>query len=82
LGFSACSSIPKLPPELLEIHAVLRRFPLANKNHRNIPTVALLEDRIGINIDFAKDGRRILSRAARWQTWLRRRGGILDAYRE
>jgi len=56
LGISACSSIPKLPPELLEIHAVLRRFPLANKNHRNIPTVALLEDRIGINIDFAKDG--------------------------
>jgi len=45
----------KLPPELLEIHAVLRRFPLANEDHGNIPTVALLEDRIGINIDFAKD---------------------------
>jgi hypothetical protein len=51
LGISACSSILKLPPELLEIHAVLCRFPLANKDHRNIPTVALLEDRIGIYID-------------------------------
>ncbi len=54
MGISACSSIPKLPPELLEIHAVLRRFPLANEDHRNIPTIALLEGRIGINIDFAK----------------------------
>ena len=34
---------------------MLRRFPLANEDHRNIPAVAFLEDRIGINIDFAKD---------------------------
>jgi len=32
----------KLPAELLQIHAKLRRFPLANEDHRNIPTVALL----------------------------------------
>ena len=51
MGISACSSIPKLPPELLEIHAVLRRFPLAKEDHRNIPAIALLEDRIGIYID-------------------------------
>ena len=44
-----------MPPELLEIHAVLRRFPLANEDHRNIPAVALLQDRIGIYIDFAED---------------------------
>ena len=46
----------KLPPELLQIHTMLRRFPLANKNHRNVPTVALLQDRIGIYIDFSEDG--------------------------
>ena len=46
----------KLPPELLRVHTMLRRFPLANKNHRNVPTVALLQDRIGIYIDFSEDG--------------------------
>jgi hypothetical protein len=46
----------KLPPELLQIHTMLRRFPLANKNHGNVPTVALLEDRIGIYIHFPEDG--------------------------
>ncbi len=55
MGISACSSVLKLPTELLEIHAVLCRFPLANEDHRNIPAVALLEDRIGVYIDFAKD---------------------------
>jgi hypothetical protein len=55
LGILACSSILKLPPELLEIHAVLRRFPLANKDHRNIPAIALLQDKIGIYIDFPED---------------------------
>ena len=55
MGISTCSSVLKLPPELLEIHAMLRRFPLANEDHRNIPTVALLEDRIGVYIDFPED---------------------------
>jgi hypothetical protein len=32
----------KLAPELLQIHAMLRRFSLADENHWNIPTVALL----------------------------------------
>jgi hypothetical protein len=45
----------KLPPELLQIHTMLRRSPLANKNHRNVPTVALLQDRIGIYIDLPED---------------------------
>ena len=49
---SACPGILKLPPELLQIHTMLRRFPLADEDHRNIPTVALLQDRIGIYIDF------------------------------
>src|SRR5260370_30187599 len=31
-------------------------FPLANEDHWNIPAVAFLKDRIGINIDFAKGG--------------------------
>jgi len=43
-------------PELLEIDAMLGRFFLADKNHRNIPAVALLQVGIVINIDFAKDG--------------------------
>ena len=55
MGISTCSSVLKLPTELLDIHAVLGRFPLANKDHRNIPAVALLEDRIGVYIDFAED---------------------------
>jgi hypothetical protein len=33
---------------------VLRRFLLADENHRNVPTVALLYDRIGIYIHFAQ----------------------------
>ena len=54
LCISACPGILKLAPELLEIHAMLGRFLLANEDHRNIPAVALLQDRIGIDIDFMK----------------------------
>ena len=46
----------KLPPELLHTHAMLRRFALSDEDHRNIPTVALLQDSIGIYIDFAESG--------------------------
>ena len=42
----------KLPPELFQIHAMLRRFFVADEDHRNIPTVALLQNRIGIYVDF------------------------------
>ncbi len=35
---------------------MLRCFPLADEDHGNIPAVALLEDRIGIYIDFPEDG--------------------------
>ncbi len=31
---------------------MLRRFPLTDEDHRNIPTVAFLQNRIGIYIDF------------------------------
>ena len=48
--------ILKLAPELLRIHTMLRRLPLADKDHRNIPTVALLEDGIIINVDFSEGG--------------------------
>lgn len=34
---------------------MLRRFLLADEDHRNIPAVALLQDRIGIYIHFAED---------------------------
>ena len=46
----------KLPPELLQVHTVLRCFPLSDEDHRNIPAVALLKDRIGIYIDFPEGG--------------------------
>ena len=46
----------KLPPELFQIHAMLRRFLLTDEDHRNIPTVALLQDRIRIYIDFPEGG--------------------------
>ena len=46
----------KLPPELLQIHAMLRYFPLPNEEHWNIPTVALLQNRIGIYTDFPESG--------------------------
>jgi hypothetical protein len=46
----------KLPPELLQIHVVLRRFPLSDEEHWNIPTIALLQNRIGIYIDFPEGG--------------------------
>ncbi len=45
----------KLAPELLKIHAMLRRFPLANEDDRNIPAVALLQDGIRVDIDFPED---------------------------
>ncbi len=48
--------IPKLAPELLRIHTMLRRLPLADEDHRNIPTVALLEDGIIIYVDFSEGG--------------------------
>ncbi len=50
----------KLPPELLQVHTMLRRFPLADEDHGNIPTVALLQDRIVIDIDFAESGAEFL----------------------
>ena len=46
----------KLPPELLQVYTVLRCFPLSDEEHRNIPTIALLQDRIGIYIDFPEGG--------------------------
>jgi hypothetical protein len=52
--------ILKLPPELLQVHAMLRRFPLADENHGNVPAVAHLQDRIGINIDFSQRGAELL----------------------
>ncbi len=33
---------------------MLRRFPLADEDHRNVPAVALLKDRIGIYIHFSE----------------------------
>ena len=48
--------ILKLAPELLRIHTMLRRLPLADEDHRNIPTVALLEDGIIIYVDFSEGG--------------------------
>ena len=46
----------KLPPELLHFHTMLRRFLLTDEDHWNIPSVALLEDRIGIYIHFVEGG--------------------------
>jgi hypothetical protein len=46
----------KLPPELLQIHAIFGSFVLADEKHRNIPTVTLLQDRIGIYIYFPEGG--------------------------
>jgi hypothetical protein len=45
----------KLPTELLQVYAMLRRFLLTDEEHRDIPTVALLQQRIVIYIDFAED---------------------------
>ena len=45
-----------MSPELLHIQAMLRRLPLADEDYRNIPTVTLLQNRIVIDIDFAKAG--------------------------
>jgi hypothetical protein len=39
---------------------MLGRFPLADENHRNVPTVALLQDRVGIYIDFSQRGAELL----------------------
>jgi len=50
----------ELPPELLQIHSMLGRFFLADEDHGNIPTVALLQDRIGIYIDFPESGAEFL----------------------
>ena len=39
---------------------MLRRFPLADEDHRNIPIVTLLQDWIVINIDFPEGGAEFL----------------------
>ena len=54
----------KLPPELFQINSMLGRFPLADENHRNVPTVALLQDGIGIYI-YLPEGRAELSQERR-----------------
>ncbi len=45
-----------MPPELFQVHAMLRGFLLADEDHWNIPTVALLQHRIVIYVDLAEDG--------------------------
>lgn len=40
---------------MLQIHTMLRRFPVANEEHRDIQTVALFQDRIVIYINFPKE---------------------------
>jgi hypothetical protein len=42
----------KLPPELRQIHAVLRRFALPDENHWDIPSVVLFKNRILIDVHF------------------------------
>jgi hypothetical protein len=56
MGVSARSGSLKLPAELVTIHAMLGHFLLADEDYRNIPAVALLQDRIGIYIDFPESG--------------------------
>jgi hypothetical protein len=51
-----CPGILKLSPELLQIHTMLCYFPLPDKDYRNIQPIALLQDRIGIYIDFSESG--------------------------
>lgn len=45
----------KLPPELRYIYAMLRRFPLADKDYRNIPPITFLQNGILIDIHFAQN---------------------------
>ena len=45
-----------MPPELFQVHAMLRGFLLADEDHWNIPTVTLLQHRIVIYIDLEEDG--------------------------
>ena len=45
----------KLPPELLQVHAMLCGFLLADEEHWDIPPVALLQQGIVIHIDLAED---------------------------
>src|SRR5258708_16126630 len=45
----------KLPPELLQVHAMLCGFLLADEEHWDIPTVALHQQRIIIYIDLSED---------------------------
>ncbi len=54
-GISVRSRFFKLPAELRQIHAMLRRFVLADEDHRDVPRVAILQNGILINVHFAQD---------------------------
>lgn len=45
----------ELPAKLRQIDAMLRGFACADENHWNVPAVAFFEDRIFLDVDFAKD---------------------------
>jgi hypothetical protein len=45
----------KLPPELDQVHAMLRHFALPDEDYRNIPSIASLQHFILINIHFMKN---------------------------
>ena len=54
-GISVRSRFFKLPAELRQIHAMLRRFVLADEDHRDVPPAAILQNRILINVHFSQD---------------------------
>ena len=48
--------VHQLPAKLSKIDAMLRRFVLADENYRDIPSIALLEKRIFVDVDLVQSG--------------------------
>ena len=53
---SSSGCLLKLTPELLHVHAMLGAFARPDEDHRNVPPVALFENRIVFDIDFTEHG--------------------------
>ena len=46
--------VAQLPPELLHVDAILSYLACPKKNHRHVPAIAFSQNRILVNVYFAK----------------------------
>ena len=52
----------KPPPELRQIHTMLRRLALPDEDHWNIPRKTLFQNRVCIDVHFVEDGTKFVQK--------------------